>query len=70
MTASSVTVLGIDPGSQCLGWGLVREASGVLTLLDCGAVRPKGEDFSARLGNLFLELSSLVARFSPDEAAV
>jgi hypothetical protein len=28
---SAITVLGIDPGSQCTGWGLVREQSGTLT---------------------------------------
>jgi len=70
MTSAPLTVLGIDPGSQCLGWGLVREESGVLRLIDCGAVRPKGEDFSARLGHLFTELADLVARLRPDEAAV
>lgn len=69
-TGSSLTVLGIDPGSQCLGWGVVREASGVLSLVACGAVRPKGDDFSARLGSLFTELAALVALYAPDEAAV
>jgi len=70
MTAPSLTVLGIDPGSQCLGWGLVREQSGVLSLVDCGALRPKGADFSARLGCLFTDLAALVALHTPDEAAI
>lgn len=65
-----VVVLGVDPGSQCTGWGVLREVSGVLTLLDCGAIRPKGADFSARLAHLFKELSAVVARYAPDEAAV
>ncbi|WMW65521.1 crossover junction endodeoxyribonuclease RuvC [Nitratidesulfovibrio liaohensis] len=65
-----VTVIGIDPGSQCTGWGVVREASGVLTLVDCGAIRPKGDDFAARLGHLFRELHALVGRYAPDEAAI
>ena len=34
----SVTVIGIDPGSQRTGWGVVREVSGVLQLVDCGVV--------------------------------
>lgn len=34
-----VTVIGIDPGSQRTGWGVVREVSGVLRLVDCGVVR-------------------------------
>lgn len=67
---NNLTVLGIDPGSQCLGWGVIRESSGVLSLLACGTVRPKGDNFSDRLGALFTELSKLVAEHAPDEAAV
>lgn len=68
--SQALTVLGIDPGSQCLGWGVVREESGVLSLVDCGAIRPKGADFSARLGDLFLKLAAIVEAHKPDEAAV
>lgn len=80
----SVTVIGIDPGSQVTGWGIVRETSGVLHLVDCGAVRTtslrareasgtgKGEpaEFSARLAHIYRELAQIVARYSPDEAAI
>lgn len=65
-----LTVLGIDPGSQCTGWGLVCERSGVLELIDCGAIRPRGGVFAARLGHLFQELSAVVARYTPLEAAI
>ena len=70
MAAQGLTVIGIDPGSQCLGWGVVREVSGVLSLVDCGTLRPKGEAFSERLAALFAGLSSLVAEHRPGEAAV
>jgi len=65
-----LTVLGIDPGSQCLGWGVVRETSGVLHLLDCGTIRPKHEVFEQRLGELFVALAAVIAKYTPDEAAV
>ncbi len=65
-----LTVLGIDPGSQCMGWGVVREVSGVLSLVACGALRPKADGFSERLGVLFRELSALVELHAPTEAAV
>jgi len=67
---SGLTVLGIDPGSQCLGWGVVRETSGVLHLLDCGTIRPKHEVFEQRLGELFVALAAVIAKYAPDEAAV
>lgn len=68
--ASGVTILGIDPGSQCLGWGVVREVSGVLSLLGCGTVRPKEAVFERRLGEIFEDISIIIERYSPDEAAV
>ncbi len=65
-----LTVLGIDPGSHCLGWGVVREVSGVLRLLGCGTVRPRHEVFEQRLGELFIGLTAVIREYSPDEAAV
>ena len=66
----ALTIIGIDPGSVCLGWGVVCETSGVVKLVDCGVVRPKGKDFSSRMGDLFVELNKVIARYNPDEAAV
>jgi len=70
LSAEPLTVIGIDPGSQCLGWGVVSDSSGMLSLVDCGTVRPKGETFSARLGALFTAISEILARHRPQEAAV
>ena len=68
--AGPLRVLGIDPGSQCLGWGLVEETSGMLRLVDCGAIRPKGETFSQRLGQLYTQLARVVREVAPHEAAI
>ncbi|MDR1947352.1 MAG: crossover junction endodeoxyribonuclease RuvC [Desulfovibrio sp.] len=65
-----LTVLGVDPGSRSLGWGLVLERSGVLSLADCGVIRPKGDSFSERLAFIFNALSAVAAAGRPDEAAV
>lgn len=67
---SGVTVLGIDPGSQCLGWGVVREVSGVLSLVGYGTVRPKSDVFEQRLGEIFTALAAVIREYSPTEAAV
>jgi crossover junction endodeoxyribonuclease RuvC len=68
----AVTVIGIDPGSQRTGWGIVREASGRLTLLEYGVVRavPGEKSFSARLARIYHELLSVLSSHAPDEAAV
>lgn len=67
---NGLTVLGIDPGSQCLGWGVIREISGVVSLVACGTVRPKGDTFSERLGDLYIKLALIVREHAPQEAAI
>lgn len=68
-------VIGIDPGSQRTGWGVVRERSGVLELSSCGIIRTPGakngsESFSSRLGKIYGELCSVLGRYMPDCAAI
>ena len=61
-----LTIIGIDPGSQ-------RTGSGVLTLVDCGIIRTTSGGnavFSARLARIFTELAAVVRRHSPTEAAI
>lgn len=70
MAGGFTTVLGIDPGSQCLGWGVVQEVSGVVRLVGCGTVRPKNSVFEQRLGEIFSALSAVIKQYAPDEAAV
>lgn len=63
-------MIGIDPGSRKLGWGVVRESSGMLRLVDCGVINSGEGDFSVRLGRIFVELSSVLRRYAPQEAAI
>lgn len=68
-----VTVIGIDPGSQRTGWGIVREVSGVLQLVDCGIIRTAAageKEFSARLARIYSELVAVLRRCPPAEAAI
>lgn len=68
---SSITVIGIDPGSRNTGWGVVREVSGVLQYVECGVVRPPLEgDFAGRLAVIYMQLHAVIARLQPQEAAV
>jgi len=69
MTAS--TVLGLDPGSRNTGWGIVREASGVVELVDAGVIRVQSlGEIDLRLGAIFDALSELIVRYKPVEAAM
>ncbi len=69
----SVRVIGIDPGSRITGWGIVEEASGVLQLVDCGAIRTQSKGntpFSVRLATIYKELNTIIGHYKPHEAAI
>lgn len=64
-------VLGIDPGSETLGWGVVDGKGSKYTLVDFGTVKsnPK-ETFSRRLLNIYNGVASVIDKHSPDVLAV
>ncbi len=63
-------VLGIDPGLRNLGWGVIDVTGSRLAHVANGVCRSDGDDLSERLLSLFNQLSEIVARFTPDTAAV
>ena len=66
-------VLGIDPGSECTGWGVVEgDANGQrYSLVEFGAVRLKSSaTFSSRLLKISQALNEVIARLSPDACAI
>lgn len=63
-------VLGIDPGLQCMGWGVIEQRGSRLIHIANGVCTTKGRDLPARLLSLFEQLSEVIARHAPDEAAV
>jgi len=62
-------ILGIDPGSQVTGYGLIDVHGDRTTLVNWGAIRTKG-DHSSRLRQIFEEITVLVDRYSPAEIAI
>ena len=69
---SDVTrIMGIDPGSQVTGYGLVdaRQRGSEIRLVHFGAIRTDGEH-SARLRQIFEKIGRMVEEFRPDEVAV
>ena len=65
-----VRVLGIDPGSVVMGYGII-ETDGVRSVhVAHGHVRVKGATFVERLGHIHRSLADLVAEWRPAEAAI
>ena len=64
-------VLGIDPGSETLGWGVV-EGSGVkYSLVDYGTVKSNARlAFSKRLLNVYRGVEEIFERFQPNVLSI
>jgi crossover junction endodeoxyribonuclease RuvC len=66
-----VRILGIDPGSETTGWGVVEGDARRYKLVGFGAVRASArERFAARLLKISDGVEELLARFRPDVCAV
>lgn len=64
-------VLGIDPGSETLGWGVVEGNGNKYSLVDFGTVRSNPRDaFSKRLAKIYSEIEQLIDRTNPDALAI
>lgn len=65
-------VLGIDPGTAIVGYGLVREDSdGTLSAVDYGVIRTTPDQpMPARLAVIYDHLTRLVQQHHPDQCAV
>ena len=65
-------MLGVDPGTAILGYGVVNAgATGPARLVECGVVRTKAsEALPVRLAIIFDGLSELFERHRPDAVAV
>ncbi len=64
-------VLGIDPGSETTGWGVVEGDARRYALVEFGTLKanPRGR-FAARLLKIAVGVESLIEKFRPDVCAV
>jgi crossover junction endodeoxyribonuclease RuvC len=66
-----VRVLGIDPGSETTGWGVVENDGRRYRLVEYGTVKaPARERFSARLLKISNGIEEIIARFEPDVCSI
>ena len=64
-------VLGIDPGSETLGWGVVEGESLKYNLVDFGTVKSSPrEDFSKRVLKIGTGVGEIIEKFQPDVISV
>jgi crossover junction endodeoxyribonuclease RuvC len=65
-----VRVLGIDPGSQRTGYGVLDAEGAQLRYVASGVIRTAQGDFAARLCEIFRCMKTIVAEFQPQEIAI
>jgi crossover junction endodeoxyribonuclease RuvC len=65
----SVRILGIDPGSQITGFGIVDSDGRRSTVVEWGSIRTGGEH-SERLRSIFMALGEVVRDYRPEEIAI
>lgn len=64
-------IIGIDPGTGILGFGVIEANSGKHQMVDAGVIRtPVKEDDAVRLQTIYEELSDIIADTKPAEMAV
>lgn len=64
-------ILGIDPGTGILGFGVIDVERGKSTLVDAGVIRtPVKEDDAVRLQTIYEELADIIAQTKPSEMSV
>lgn len=64
-------ILGIDPGTGILGFGIIQVDKGNAQLVDAGVIRtPVKQDDAVRLLTIYEELGDIIAETKPQQMAV
>lgn len=67
----AMRVLGIDPGSETTGWGVIEGEGPRYRILEYGAIRLQStQKFPARLMTICTALEEIIARHNPEECAI
>jgi len=64
-------ILGIDPGTATTGYGVIKVTPNLFELLEFGLIETdKNGSPGERLENIYLEMTSILKKFSPDVVAI
>jgi crossover junction endodeoxyribonuclease RuvC len=68
---SAILILGVDPGLNRCGWGLVLSEGSRLSHVAHGVITPKAQQqLASRLHDVFEGLCAVIEQYQPHEAAV
>ncbi len=66
----TIRILGIDPGSQITGFGVIDMEGNHAKHIAYGVIRVKGESLGEKLHLIFSEVCNLIVEYNPNEAAI
>lgn len=68
---TAILILGVDPGLNRCGWGLVLSEGSRLSHVAHGVIKPsQQQQLASRLHDVFEGLSAVIEQYQPHEAAV
>lgn len=72
MTYNPMRILGIDPGTATVGYGVIEERESKISVVTFGAIttKPQDGDTARRLQIIYDALSALIKQYRPTEAAI
>jgi crossover junction endodeoxyribonuclease RuvC len=63
-------ILGIDPGTRQVGYGVIEKCGNALQRIDGGCIRTKGDDLPQRLVQIHTALQEVISRNKPSVASI
>lgn len=71
MSIQEKIILGVDPGTVVMGYGVIKIVGTKITVLQYGVIHlDKFDDHSLRLKRIFERIDSIIDEFHPDEMAL
>ena len=65
-----MVILGIDPGTTQIGFGIIRNEGNLFEVLDYGIIKNMGKDKLLDYKNTSKAISKLIKKYNPDIASV
>lgn len=63
-------ILGIDPGTTRIGYGVIEKKNNNFSCLDHGVIENSGRDKDLDFKNTHIALSKIISEYSPDISAI
>jgi len=69
--SSVMRILGVDPGTVTMGYGVIESGGDEIALVDCGALSSSARSpIGERLSYLYSRLTEIISHYQPDAVAV